>query len=44
MKRLREGIGCGVIELSFGAPAGPDSKRRSLELFASQVLPKVRDL
>ena len=44
IKRLNEGIGCGVIELSFSAPAGPESKQRSLELFATQVLPRVQQL
>jgi alkanesulfonate monooxygenase SsuD/methylene tetrahydromethanopterin reductase-like flavin-dependent oxidoreductase (luciferase family) len=44
IRRLRDGIGCGVIELSFGAPAGPSSKSRSIELFATKVLPRVQEL
>ena len=45
LKRLSDSIGCGVVELSFSAPGGSrEAKLHSMELFASQVLPKVRDL
>jgi alkanesulfonate monooxygenase SsuD/methylene tetrahydromethanopterin reductase-like flavin-dependent oxidoreductase (luciferase family) len=45
LKRLYDSIGCGVVELSFSAPGGSrEAKLHSMELFANQVLPKVRDL
>ena len=45
LKRLNEEIGCGVIELSFHAPGGDREKRlKAMDLFASKVMPEVRDL
>ncbi len=44
VKRLREEIGCGVLNLIFDRAGPPDQKRRSIELFAKEVMPMVRDL
>jgi alkanesulfonate monooxygenase SsuD/methylene tetrahydromethanopterin reductase-like flavin-dependent oxidoreductase (luciferase family) len=45
LKRLYDSIGCGVVELSFAAPGGSrDAKLHSMELFATKVLPQVREL
>jgi alkanesulfonate monooxygenase SsuD/methylene tetrahydromethanopterin reductase-like flavin-dependent oxidoreductase (luciferase family) len=45
IKRLRDEIGCGVLDLAFQAPGGSrEAKLRSLELFGKKVLPEIRDL
>jgi alkanesulfonate monooxygenase SsuD/methylene tetrahydromethanopterin reductase-like flavin-dependent oxidoreductase (luciferase family) len=36
-------LGAGILELAFIAPR-PDSRRRAVELFASEVLPRLREL
>ena len=41
--RLNRELGVGIVELIFVAPA-PDKARRSLELFGTQVLPRMRAL
>jgi alkanesulfonate monooxygenase SsuD/methylene tetrahydromethanopterin reductase-like flavin-dependent oxidoreductase (luciferase family) len=41
--RLRRELGIGIVELAFVAP-GPDLVRRSLELFGTEVLPRMREL
>jgi hypothetical protein len=42
--RLRREIGCGVLNLIFDRGGPPDMKRRSIELFAREVMPQVRAL
>jgi alkanesulfonate monooxygenase SsuD/methylene tetrahydromethanopterin reductase-like flavin-dependent oxidoreductase (luciferase family) len=43
--RLREEIGCGVVEVSFAAPMGSaEAKQQAMTLFAREVIPAVRDL
>ncbi|HUB97409.1 MAG TPA: LLM class flavin-dependent oxidoreductase [Stellaceae bacterium] len=42
--RLRREIGCGVLNLIFERGGPPDAKRRSIELFAREVMPQVRAL
>jgi alkanesulfonate monooxygenase SsuD/methylene tetrahydromethanopterin reductase-like flavin-dependent oxidoreductase (luciferase family) len=44
VKRLREQIGCGVLNLIFDRAGAPDKKRRSIELFAKEVMPEARSL
>ena len=41
--RLRRELGVGIVELAFIAP-GPDLVRRSLELFGTEVLPRMHEL
>jgi alkanesulfonate monooxygenase SsuD/methylene tetrahydromethanopterin reductase-like flavin-dependent oxidoreductase (luciferase family) len=41
--RLRRELGVGILELIFIAP-GPNQARRSLELFGTEVLPRMREL
>jgi alkanesulfonate monooxygenase SsuD/methylene tetrahydromethanopterin reductase-like flavin-dependent oxidoreductase (luciferase family) len=41
--RIRRELGVGILELIFIAP-GPDMARRSLELFGTEVLPRIREL
>ena len=41
--RLRRELGAGIVELAFIAP-GAEEVRRSLELFGTQVLPRMREL
>ncbi|HEY4825945.1 MAG TPA: LLM class flavin-dependent oxidoreductase [Solirubrobacteraceae bacterium] len=41
--RIRRELGVGILELIFIAP-GPDKARRSLELFGTEVLPRMREL
>ena len=41
--RLGRELGVGILELAFIAPA-PDLARRSLELFGTEVLPRMREL
>ena len=43
VRRLRQEIGCGVLNLIFER-GPPQTKRRSIELFAKEVMPQVRDL
>jgi len=42
--RLRTEIGCGVLNLIFDRGGPPVKKRRSIELFAKEVMPQVRAL
>jgi alkanesulfonate monooxygenase SsuD/methylene tetrahydromethanopterin reductase-like flavin-dependent oxidoreductase (luciferase family) len=44
VKRLRDEIGCGVLNLIFDRAGPVEAKRRSLELFAQEVMPEVRAL
>jgi alkanesulfonate monooxygenase SsuD/methylene tetrahydromethanopterin reductase-like flavin-dependent oxidoreductase (luciferase family) len=41
--RIRRELGVGILELAFIAP-GPDLVRRSLELFGTEVLPRMHEL
>ena len=41
--RLRRELGVGIVELIFIGPA-PDQTRRSLELFGTEVLPRMQEL
>jgi alkanesulfonate monooxygenase SsuD/methylene tetrahydromethanopterin reductase-like flavin-dependent oxidoreductase (luciferase family) len=41
--RLRRELGVGIVELAFIAP-GAEEVRRSLELFGTRVLPRMREL
>ncbi len=41
--RLGRELGVGILEMAFIAPA-PELARRSLELFGTQVLPRMREL
>jgi alkanesulfonate monooxygenase SsuD/methylene tetrahydromethanopterin reductase-like flavin-dependent oxidoreductase (luciferase family) len=43
VERLRRELGVGILELVFIAP-GADKARRSLELFGTEVLPRMREL
>jgi alkanesulfonate monooxygenase SsuD/methylene tetrahydromethanopterin reductase-like flavin-dependent oxidoreductase (luciferase family) len=44
IKRCREEVGVGVLDLAFQNPGAPDTGRlvHSLELFADKVLPRIR--
>jgi hypothetical protein len=42
VERLRRELGVGILELIFIAP-GADKARRSLELFGTEVLPRMRE-
>ena len=44
IKRCREEVGVGVLDLAFQNPGAPDTGRlmHSLELFAEKVLPRIR--
>jgi len=46
IRRCREEVGAGVLDLSFQPPGwgDPDVLMRSLELFGKKVLPRIRDL
>ncbi len=44
VKRLREEIGCGVLNLIFERYSPAARKRRSIELFAKEVMPGARAL
>jgi alkanesulfonate monooxygenase SsuD/methylene tetrahydromethanopterin reductase-like flavin-dependent oxidoreductase (luciferase family) len=46
IKRCREEVGVGVLDLAFQNPGAPDTGRllHSLEVFAEKVLPHIRDL
>ncbi len=44
VKRLREEIGCGVLNLIFERYSPPEAKHRSIELFAKEVMPEARAL
>jgi len=44
VKRLRQEIGCGVLNLIFDRSGAPEKKRRSIELFAKEVMPEARSL
>jgi alkanesulfonate monooxygenase SsuD/methylene tetrahydromethanopterin reductase-like flavin-dependent oxidoreductase (luciferase family) len=42
--RVRDEIGAGMLDLTLGAPQLGDKTRRSIEMFGSKVLPRMRDL
>ncbi len=43
--RLREEIGCGVVELSFASPGGSaEARHEAMTLFAGEVMPALREL
>jgi len=43
--RLREEIGCGIVEVSFAAPMGSaEAKHQAMTLFAQEVMPALRDV
>src|SRR5271165_2461266 len=46
IKRCREEVGVGVLDLAFQNPGAPDTGRlmQSLELFAEKVLPRIREV
>ena len=46
IKRCREEVGVGVLDLAFQNPGAPDTGRllHSLEVFAEKVLPRIRDI
>jgi alkanesulfonate monooxygenase SsuD/methylene tetrahydromethanopterin reductase-like flavin-dependent oxidoreductase (luciferase family) len=45
VRRCREQVGAGVIDLMFQNPGGePASLIRSLELFGKEVLPRIRKI
>ena len=44
IKRLHEEIGCGVLNLIFERHSPLSAKRRSIELFATEVMPEAREL
>ena len=45
VKRCRDEVGAGVIDLMFQNPDGdPASLMRSLELFGTKVLPRIREI
>ena len=44
VKRLREEIGCGVLKLIFERFSPLAAKRRSIELFAKEIMPEARAL
>jgi alkanesulfonate monooxygenase SsuD/methylene tetrahydromethanopterin reductase-like flavin-dependent oxidoreductase (luciferase family) len=46
IKRCREEVGVGVLDLAFQNPGAPDSGRltHTLELFAEKVLPRIREV
>jgi len=43
IRSIRDQLGCGVLDLIF-QPVGGDKVRRAIELFGTQVLPRIRDL
>jgi alkanesulfonate monooxygenase SsuD/methylene tetrahydromethanopterin reductase-like flavin-dependent oxidoreductase (luciferase family) len=43
IKRIRDELGCGVLDLSLGAQLG-DKTRKSIELFGEKVLPRMHEL
>jgi alkanesulfonate monooxygenase SsuD/methylene tetrahydromethanopterin reductase-like flavin-dependent oxidoreductase (luciferase family) len=46
VRRCREVVGAGVLDLSLQPPGTADAERlmRSLELFGTKVLPRIRDV
>ena len=40
---IRDELGAGILDLIF-QPVGRDKQRKSMELFGTQVLPRMRDL
>jgi alkanesulfonate monooxygenase SsuD/methylene tetrahydromethanopterin reductase-like flavin-dependent oxidoreductase (luciferase family) len=43
LKRVRDELGAGILDLSLGAQLG-DKTLRSIELFGTKVLPRMREL
>lgn len=44
IRRLRDEIGCGVLNLIFDRVSPPQTKRPAIELFAKEVMPEARAL
>jgi alkanesulfonate monooxygenase SsuD/methylene tetrahydromethanopterin reductase-like flavin-dependent oxidoreductase (luciferase family) len=46
VRRCREAVGCGVLDLSLHMPGSADTEplMRALDLFGRKVLPRIRDL
>ncbi len=46
IKRCRQEVGVGVLDLAFQNPGAPDTGRlmHSLELFAEKILPRIREV
>jgi hypothetical protein len=46
IQQCRDEVGAGVIDLAFQSPSpeDPQGTLRALELFAKEVLPRIRDL
>jgi alkanesulfonate monooxygenase SsuD/methylene tetrahydromethanopterin reductase-like flavin-dependent oxidoreductase (luciferase family) len=46
LRRCREEVGAGVVDLSLADPGtgDVDAMMRSLELFGTKVLPRIRDI
>jgi hypothetical protein len=44
IKRLREEIGCGVLNLIFDRSGPAEAKIRSIKMFAAEVMPEARPL
>ena len=46
MKKAREKIGCGVVDLFFQTPGSehPDQLMEALDLFSNKMLPHIRDI
>ena len=43
IRKCREEMGAGVVDMSFQNALGRDKSMRSIELFGKEVLPKIRD-
>lgn len=43
IRRIREALGVGILDLVFYDGRGHDATLRALELFGTQVLPRIRD-
>lgn len=43
IKRLKETVGCGVLDLTLGANLG-DKTKKSIRLMGESILPQIRDL
>ena len=44
VKRIRDNIGAGMLDLSLGIPTMGAITNRSIEMFGTQVLPRMREL
>ena len=43
IRTIRDEVGAGILDLQF-APVGRDKVLRAIELFGTQVLPRIREL